>query len=118
VYTGSSDATNIYAVDLADGAFRWKTPVPGYSWQRVAVDDDLVIAGTSGAGAYPGRRAGSLLALDRASGGIRWMILDPPDEATAKARTPWGFGASPVIADDLVYAADLAGRVYAIELRQ
>jgi outer membrane protein assembly factor BamB len=114
IYTGSSDATNVYAINLADGSMRWKTSVPGWSWQRTAVNDDLVIAGTAGVGAYPASRNGSLLALDRASGAIRWMILDPPSEEIVKAKKGWGFGASPVIADGLVYAADLNGRVYAI----
>ncbi len=111
VYTGSSDATNVYAINLADGSLRWKTPVPGYSWQRTAVNDSLVIAGTVGAGAFPGSRAGSLVALDRATGAVRWIYLEPPSEE--KAKGSWGFGASPVIADGVVYAADLNGRVYA-----
>ncbi|HEX5162764.1 MAG TPA: PQQ-binding-like beta-propeller repeat protein [Steroidobacteraceae bacterium] len=116
VYTGSSDATHVYAIDLADGSLRWKSPVPGYSWQRTAVTEQLVVAGTVGQGAIPGARNGSLLALDRASGALRWMHQDAPSEATVKARGHWGFGASPVIADGVVYAADLNGRVYAIAL--
>ena len=44
------------------------------------------------------------------------MHQDAPSEATVKARGHWGFGASPVIADGVVYAADLNGRVYAIAL--
>lgn len=116
VYTGSSDATHVYAVNLRDGALRWKTAVPGYSWQRTAVGEDVIVAGTVGAGAYPGSRAGSLAALDRATGKIRWIHLDPPGDDVAKAHSDWGFGASPVIADGVVYAADLAGRVYALPL--
>jgi outer membrane protein assembly factor BamB len=120
IYTGSSDATNVYAIDLADGSLRWKTPVPGYSWQRAAVNDALVITGTAGAGAYPGPRNGSLVALDRASGALRWIYLDPPAEQVVKDKKAWGFGASPVIADEgvdgVVYAADLNGKVYAFEL--
>jgi outer membrane protein assembly factor BamB len=116
VYTGSSDATKVYAIDLADGVVRWKTSVPGWSWQRVAVNDALVIAGTAGVGAFPGSRSGSLLALDRASGAIRWMYLDPPSEDIVKTSKGWGFGASPVIHENRVYAADLNGRVYAIEV--
>jgi outer membrane protein assembly factor BamB len=115
VYTGSSDATHVYARNLADGSLRWKTAVPGYSWQRTAVSDELVIAGTVGAGVFPGARAGSLVALDRATGGIRWIHLEPPGEEVVKARQSWGFGASPVIADGVVYAADLNGRVYALD---
>jgi outer membrane protein assembly factor BamB len=116
VYTGSSDATKVYAINLADGSLRWKTTVPGWSWQRTAVSDDLVIAGTAGAGAFPGSRAGSLIALDRATGAIRWIQLDPPSKEIVEAKEVWGFGASPAIADGLVYAADLNGKVYAFEL--
>jgi outer membrane protein assembly factor BamB len=113
VYTGSSDATNVYAIDLAHGALRWKTAVPGYSWQRVAVSEEKVIAGTSGSGAYPGPRAGALVAMDRKSGEIRWMYLDPPTPEAVQSTRAWGFGASPLIDGDRVYAADLNGRVYA-----
>ena len=113
IYTGSSDATKVYAINLADGSFRWKTNVPGWSWQRPAVSDDLVIAGTAGVGTFPGARAGSLVAFDRGTGAIRWLFLDPPSEQIVAAKKGWGFGASPVIAGDLVYAADLNGKVYA-----
>jgi outer membrane protein assembly factor BamB len=117
LYTGSSDATNVYAINLADGSLRWKAPVPGYSWQRIAMADDLLITGTLGKGAYPASRNGSLFALDRETGAIRWMYLDPPSEETVKAGKNWGFAASPVIGDDVVYAADFNGRVYAFELK-
>jgi len=113
VYTGSSDATNVYALDLEDGSLRFKTAVPGFSWQRVAVNDEFLIAGTVGQGPYPGSRAGSFVALDRKTGAIRWMYLDPPSEQVAKAGTNWGFGASPVIGEGVVYAADLNGKVFA-----
>jgi outer membrane protein assembly factor BamB len=117
IYTGSSDATNVYAINLSDGSLRWKTAVPGWSWQRVAVNEDLVIAGTAGAGAFPGSRAGSLVALDRATGAIRWIYLDPPSDEIVKEKKDWGFGASPVIAGEVVYAADLNGTVHALEMR-
>lgn len=116
VYTGSSDATNVYAINLADGSLRWKTAVPGYTWQRTAVTEHLLVTGTLGRGAFPGSRAGSLLALDRATGAIRWIYLDPPSAEAVKAGKNWGFAASPVIADGLVYAADFNGKVYAFAL--
>ena len=117
LYTGSSDATNVYAYNLSDGSLRWKTPVPGYSWQRIAMTDDLLVTGTLGKGAYPASRNGSLFALDRATGAIRWMYLDPPSEETVKAGNNWGFAASPALGEDVVYAADFNGRVYAFELQ-
>jgi len=117
VYTGSSDATHVYAINLADGSLRWKTAVPGYAWQRVAIYKEWLVAGTVGQGAFPGPRAGSLLALDRASGATRWIHLDPPSQEIAKTKGSWGYGASPVVGDGVVYAADLEGTVYAFELK-
>lgn len=97
VYTGSSDATQVFAIGLADGRLRWKTSVPGWAWSRLAVNDDLVIAGTAGVVEYPGMRSGSLVALDRRTGALRWLYLDPPSRELADAKKGWGFGASPLI---------------------
>jgi hypothetical protein len=116
VYTGSSDAVHVYARNLADGSLRWKTAVPGYAWSRTGVSRKWLLTGTVGDRPYPGARAGALVAMDRASGAIRWIQLDPPAEETIKARRPWGFGASPAMGDGVVYAADLEGRVSAFAL--
>ena len=58
----------------------------------------LVVAATVGRGAYPGSRAGSLVAIDRATGKIVWIHLDPPGADVAKDKGRWGFGSGPVIA--------------------
>lgn len=116
VYTGSSDATNVYAIDGHSGRLRWKTTVPGWAWPRTAVDERYVVAGVSGSGAYPGFRAGALVALDRATGAVRWMHLEPPSQAVVDSKQYWGYVAAPLIAGKTVYAADLAGRVSAFEL--
>lgn len=115
VYTGSSDGVGVFAIDARDGKLRWKAPVPGWAWPRTAVSDQLVVATTVGQGAYPGIRAGSVVAIDRASGTIRWMYLDPPSADTLAKKAEWGFGAAPAMADGVVYAADLQGRVHALE---
>jgi outer membrane protein assembly factor BamB len=115
VYTGSSDGVGVFAIDARDGKLRWKAAVPGWAWPRTAVGKQLVVAATVGAGAYPGNRAGSLVAIDRASGAIRWMYLDPPSKETVEKKAEWGFGAAPAMSDGVVYAADLQGRVHAIE---
>ncbi len=54
VYTGSSDAVNVYARNLADGSLRWKAAVPGYAWPRPAIDKEWLVAATIGGGAFPG----------------------------------------------------------------
>lgn len=115
VYTGSSDGVGVFAIDARDGKRRWKTAVPGWAWPRTAVGDRLVVAATVGQGAYPGMRAGSLVGIDRTSGAIRWLYLDPPSAATLEKKAEWGFAAAPAMADGVVYAADLQGRVHAIE---
>jgi len=115
VYTGSSDAVNVYALDASVGALKWKTAVPGWAWARPAVSDDLVVAGTVGVGAYPGSRSGSLVAIDRKSGTVRWLYLDAPTPETIAANKGWGFGASPLIVGDKIYAMDLNGRVMCLE---
>ena len=114
VYTGSSDATKVYALDAVNGRSKWETHVPGWAWARTAVSDKWVAAGTVGKGAYPGSRAGSLAVLDRKSGELRWLLLDPPSQAVVAAKQEWGFGAAPIVTDSLIYAADLSGRVYAL----
>src|SRR5690606_41628361 len=43
VYTGSSDATAVYAIDASTGERRWKTSVPGYAWARTAMDECMVV---------------------------------------------------------------------------
>jgi outer membrane protein assembly factor BamB len=115
-YTGSSDGIGVFAVDASDGHLHWKTRVPGWAWPRTAVSDKFVVAATVGRGAYPGSRSGSLVALDRATGKIAWIHLDPPGEELARSKARWGFGSGPAVADGVVYAADLQGRVYALTL--
>lgn len=116
VYTGSSDAVNVYAIDAANGSLRWKAPVPGWSWSRPAVNDRFVVAGAVGVGASPGFRNGGLVALDRGTGAVRWLYQEAPSKDVIDAKKNWGFGASPLIVDDVVYAVDLNGRLYAFEL--
>jgi len=115
VYTGSSDGVGVYAIDTATGARRWKARVPGWAWARTAVDDRLVVAATVGYGAWPGVRSGALVGIDRQSGALRWMHVDPPTPEQVARKAEWGFAAGPVLIGGTVYAADLDGRVFAID---
>jgi outer membrane protein assembly factor BamB len=115
VYTGSSDGVGVYAIDVATGARRWTARVPGWAWARTAVDERLVVAGTVGYGAWPGVRSGSLVGIDRHSGVLRWLHVDPPGADVVAKKAEWGFAAGPVLFGGTVYAADLSGRVFAID---
>jgi outer membrane protein assembly factor BamB len=115
VYTGSSDAVGVFALNVADGTTRWKTRVPGWAWARPAVGERLVVAGTVGIGAYPGARSGSLAGIDRRSGAMRWLHVEPPTPEQVAKRAEWGFAAGPVLVGGTVFAADLDGRVVALE---
>jgi outer membrane protein assembly factor BamB len=107
-YVGSSDAVKMFAFDARDGKLRWERPVPGWSWSQPAVLGELVFAGTIGAVGYPIPRAGALVAIDRASGAVRWAHRpEPPQQGE------WGYAAAPAIAGERVVAADLAGVVRA-----
>ena len=89
--------------------------MPGWAWARTAVDDRLVVAGTVGYGAWPGVRSGSLVGIDRQSGALRWMYVDPPTPEQVAKKAEWGFAAGPLLVGGTVYAADLGGRVFAID---
>jgi outer membrane protein assembly factor BamB len=121
VYTGSSDATGVYAINVADGTRKWRTSVPGWAWARLAVTNDLVVASNVGYGAFPGVRSGGLIAIDRASGKPAWLFVpglsqEGPSQDAIDKKREWGFAASPLIVEDAVYAADLDGHVYSIRL--
>jgi outer membrane protein assembly factor BamB len=111
-YVGSSDALRVFALDVRGGALRWERSVPGWSWSQPAVLGDAVFVGAVGDAGYPVPRAGALLALDRATGEVRWARSATPAE-----RGEWGFAAGPAAAGDVVVAADLAGVVSAFPPR-
>jgi len=46
-----------------------------------------------------------------------WLFLGPPSRQTVERKLEWGFAASPLIVDGVVYAADLGGRVHAFDAR-
>lgn len=109
VYVGSSDTVSVSAFDVATGKRQWQRALGGWCWPQVAVTRDRVYAGVSAAkGAFNVSR-GALVALDRKSGKVRWAHVAPADGDS------WGFVASPAVANDRVFAADLAGNVYAFE---
>lgn len=115
VYIGASDSLRLYAFDSGSGRKQWESPVPGWTWARPAVGRTTVYAAVTGtAGPYVGPRAGGFAAIDRKSGKLRWFV---PSEKPDKAPV-YGFASAPVVENGMVYAADLAGHVFAFKDRQ
>lgn len=113
VYIGSSDLLAVQALDAATGSRRWSATVPGWSWARPAVADRNVYAAVIGNSAYFQPRAPALAAIDRGSGALRWMFRP---QGTPPAGLS-GFASAPVVVGDRIFAADLAGNVYAFDDR-
>jgi outer membrane protein assembly factor BamB len=110
VYIGASDALHVFAFDGTSGGKLWESRVPGWTWAKPAVGRTTVYAAVTGtAGPYVGPRAGGFAAIDRKSGKLRWFV---PSEKPEKAPV-YGFASAPVVGDGMVYAADLAGNVFA-----
>lgn len=112
MYIGSSDALRVYALDSATGRKRWETVVPGWTWAKPAIGRRTVYAAVTGtATPYMGPRLGGFAAIDRATGKLRWLMgSDKPDKAPE-----YGFASAPVVANGMVYAADLNGKVFAFK---
>lgn len=111
-YIGSSDGLKLSALYAKTGDALWETRVPGWSWARPSVTATSVFEGTVGTTDYIGGRTGTFLAVERATGEIRWLYEEEEPEAGQ-----YGFAASSVATDELVYAADLAGRVFAFRAK-
>lgn len=109
LYVGSSDALAVRALAPATGRELWRTPVPGWTWPRVAPGANALYVAIVGSEANFAPRSGALAALDKRTGAILWMFQ--PDHAAG--RNPYGFGSAPVLAGGRLFAADLEGRVYA-----
>jgi outer membrane protein assembly factor BamB len=110
MYIGSSDSLRVYALDSGTGRKQWETVVPGWTWAKPAIGRRTVYAAVTGtATPYIGPRLGGFAAIDRTSGKLRWLLAsDKPDKAPE-----YGFASAPVVANGMVYAADLKGKVFA-----
>jgi|CXWL01.1.fsa_nt_gi outer membrane protein assembly factor BamB len=110
IYSGASDGMHVQAFDL-NGARLWASPSPGWTWGGVAVGDASLYVGAAGAERYFAPRAGGLMAMDRQSGALRWLMpVTQPEGAFV-----YGFAAQPAIAGRRVFAADLTGAIYAFD---
>jgi outer membrane protein assembly factor BamB len=112
IYIGGSDYRRVSALDLATGSARWATDVRGLSWGSPLVTPDTVFAGTAGQ-TLEGtviKHIGGLLALDRATGAVRWHHRSTPAPGAAFT----GFAGSLALAGDLVIGASVDGTLVAL----
>jgi outer membrane protein assembly factor BamB len=111
IYSGMSDAANVFAFDAGTGARIWASPVPGWTWPRVAVGRRHIYAGIVGGG-YSTPRTGGFAAIDSETGAQRWLYESERAESGLH-----GFAAAAVVGGGRVFTADLTGRVFAFEDR-
>lgn len=138
----------LLALNSADGSVRWKTPLGLNPWAGPTVAGDLVLVGGSNIRLEPrdvAQGRGELLAVDAASGAVKWKRDVPGgivssvavagslavftatdgkvrawDTATGADR--WTFDgrvpyfAAPAIAGGSVYVAHLNGMIHALQL--
>lgn len=76
-YIGGSDYARISALDPASGAAKWVTRVYGLTWGTPIVTRDTVFAGAHAQKTALIAHVGSIVALDRRTGAMRWRIPLP-----------------------------------------
>lgn len=108
-YVGASDFSRITAFEPATGEIKWSTDVHGMSWGTPLVTDDTVYAGTAGQRETLIKHQGSLVALDRRCGTIRWRIpVNPAPDAPV-----FGYVGSPAISGSTIIVARVDGMIAA-----
>ncbi len=104
VYFGSGDS-NVYAVDAASGALRWKFATGDVVHASPAFADGTI---------YIGSWDGKFYALDAKSGAKRWEFQAGVDEAIHNQQ---GFQASAAVVDGTVYVGCRDAHVYALDAK-
>jgi outer membrane protein assembly factor BamB len=112
-YVGSSDAATVSSIDVTTGRATWTTDVQGSAWGQLAVTGATVYAGVAGVLHYIAPHRGSIAALDRASGKIRWWYPAAAPEPAPKGTAAYGFAGSVAAGQKLIFAGGLDGVLYA-----
>jgi outer membrane protein assembly factor BamB len=109
VFAGSP-AGRVYAIDARRGSSRWTTIVEDDGkttvFAPIVEDEALFAAYTS----FTAPNTGGVVALDRATGGVRWRSAFPP---AAEKRTATNAAGGPLVFDDLVIATRGDGVIHA-----
>ena len=112
-YIGSSDAGTVSSIDASSGRVTWSADAGGSAWGQPAVTTSTVYEGVAGVLHYTAPHKGSLLALDRSTGAVKWWYPARPPEPAPETLTPYGFAGSAAIGKGKVFAAGLDGVLYA-----
>jgi outer membrane protein assembly factor BamB len=110
---GSSDLRRVALMDAQDGLVIWRTDVHGWAWPRPTLAGSIVLVSTIGVAPYQMRHLGSLSALDRETGQLRWRWPAPGADGVWMT----GFHASPTVDGEVVVVGGLNGALYAFPLR-
>ena len=108
IFVGSSDMRRVNRFDLATGRVVWRTDVYGLAWARVLVTPATIYAGVLSTKIGPVRHLGSLVALDRRTGQIRWRWPTPLAEGAFIS----GFQAGPEIDGKTLVIGSVDGTLY------
>jgi eukaryotic-like serine/threonine-protein kinase len=103
VYFGSGD-TNVYALDAATGALKWKFKTGDVVHGSPAIADGVLLVGSWDSFLY---------ALDVATGKERWRFKTGED---ANIHNQVGIQSSPAVADGVVYFGCRDSKFYAVDL--
>ncbi len=110
-------ADEVLALELATGAIRWQTKLDdrGFDWGNATIGTPALAHGIL---VVP-TLYGDLVALDALGGAELWRVAGAPSPLRTthyRGTGEGGFEASPVITGDIVWAADTAGRLAALDL--
>lgn len=110
VYVGSSDGAHLSCLNPASGQLHWRRDVFGWAWGQPALDAQRVAIGTAALGGYTVGHGAAVWSFDRLSGRPHWRLpLAPPQE-----KATYGVTGSLALAPGRVFAATLAGAVWAL----
>jgi hypothetical protein len=110
LYIGSSDSRRVRAIDPKNGHVLWAAQVCGWTWGTPLAVNDTVYYATGGTDKYFITQKGSLGALDRKSGAIRWrkpILLTSPNHVS-------GYANSLAYANGKIIAAGLDSTIVAL----
>jgi len=110
LYIGSSDSRRVRAIDPRTGHVAWTSQVWGVSWGTPLVVGDTIYYATAGIRDYFINHIGSLGALDRKTGVIKWRKPFP----SASKNSVSGYANSLICSDGKIIAAGLDGTIIAL----